>query len=386
MVTSLIDRHSRQLQKICLLCLVLVGVDVAKALQSLLRTPRLQPSPLPLRTTLLPPVDSLTTSTRVASVQDATWQRLSILPTTRCSAYQSVHSPNKKASTSLWLVQTADDETETKEPSRIRGTILGRFPSRLLNLVRWRPLRWFRRNKKGDKDTSVPASESQVVETITVPLDNIHVEREVEVELVHTTPATPQATPPPSRKVKSSNGRPKGNRWAVASPNVDFTGTWTLVNSEDFRKEYDEYLTRLGQPMFVRSVALSIIGLTSEQFTQSDGGRELCIRGQNFRGVWERTLVASAPEGGNDTNFVPTLVEIVSADSEKVKAEAWWENQGTVHRSWIRGVTKYGGGDFESIRYLEDNGKIMICESTFHPIDKEQPKANVKWKFQRSDK
>jgi hypothetical protein len=276
-------------------------------------------------------------------------------------------------------------ETKPKSPSHA----VQRFPSRLIKSIlrvrRWRPLRWFRRNKKSDaeQDSSLPTEdilESHAVDSTILHDDLSKVDDHIlAVVNVPTTTA--------SRKGKASFSRPKGKRWAVSAPNIDFTGTWSLINTEEFRKEYDEYLTRLGQPLIVRSVALSIIGLTSEQFTQSDDGRELCIRGQNFRGVWERTLIASAPESDKDADsFEPTLVEIVSADSEKVFAEAWWEKEGTVHRSWIRGVTKYGGGDFESIRYLDDNGRVMVCESTFHPTDENQPKANVTWRFQRSDK
>ena len=74
---------------------------------------------------------------------------------------------------------------------------------------------------------------------------------------------------------------------------------------------------------------------------------------------------------------------VVTADDEQVKAEAWWENEGTVHMSWMRGVTKYGGGNFESKRYLEEGGKILVCESIFHPLDEKREKATVTWKFLR---
>eukprot|EP00957_Ditylum_brightwellii_P203891 15336685-Ditylum_brightwellii.AAC.1 len=58
----------------------------------------------------------------------------------------------------------------------------------------------------------------------------------------------------------------------------------------------------------------------------------------------------------------------------KVEAEAWWESQwgynGNVHISWLRGGKKYGVEDFESRRYLKNDGKILVCESKFHLYDK----------------
>lgn len=78
---------------------------------------------------------------------------------------------------------------------------------------------------------------------------------------------------------------------------------------------------------------------------------------------------------------------IKTADSEDVDAEAWWEERGTKHRSWLRGGKKYGGGDFESLRYLADGsgGDVLVCESIFHPKDASKQKAAVTWRFQRDE-
>lgn len=79
-----------------------------------------------------------------------------------------------------------------------------------------------------------------------------------------------------------------------------------------------------------------------------------------------------------------TQTSIVTADSERVLAESWWENDGRVHVSWTLGVKKYGGGSFESKRYLENNGDVYVCESTFHPDDTEgREKSHLTWKFLR---
>lgn len=175
-----------------------------------------------------------------------------------------------------------------------------------------------------------------------------------------------------------------GDRWAVAAPDVDLSGNWTIITTNSFKKAYDRYLELLGQPLIVRSVALSIVGLTTEETEQSEGGRNLWIRGKNARGVWERTLTASGADSETHTagnNFTPVLTPIVTIDAEKVVSEAWWEKNGTVHRSWIRGVTKYGGGDFEAVRYLEQDGKVFVCETTFHPNDAQREKPQITWKF-----
>ena len=169
----------------------------------------------------------------------------------------------------------------------------------------------------------------------------------------------------------------------TATATVDLSGVWELVVTEEFKQEYDQYLLRLGQPFLVRSIAVNVITLTQEETQQSDKGRTLFIRGSNVKGVWERTLTASGPLNGKSSDFEPIHTTITTADDEQVLAEAWWEDNGTVHRSWLRGVEKYGGGSFESRRYLQDNGQVLVCESTFHPNDEKRKKASVTWKFQR---
>jgi hypothetical protein len=176
--------------------------------------------------------------------------------------------------------------------------------------------------------------------------------------------------------------RPTGDRWAVSALHVDLSGNWQLIATEDFKRDYDKYLMLLGQPFIVRSVALSIVGLTTEETRQTDGGKTLFIRGTNARGVWERTLRASGSDRKGEP-YTPERTNILTVDKENVEAEAWWEDNGTVHRSWLRGVTKYGGGDFESKRYLEQDGKVFVCETTFHPVDESREKAKVTWRFLR---
>lgn len=139
-----------------------------------------------------------------------------------------------------------------------------------------------------------------------------------------------------------------------------------------FKEQYDNYLAQLGQPSLVRSIALSIVGLTTEEIQQAKQGRELMIRGQNVRGVWERTLTTEHKDA-----------VVMTADGEQVETESWWEQNGTVHHSWMRGVQKYGGGSFESIRYIKDG--ILVCESVFHPDDQDREKVAITWHFSKGD-
>jgi len=187
---------------------------------------------------------------------------------------------------------------------------------------------------------------------------------------------------------------PVGDRWAIAAPGVDLTGKWKLIITEQFKKEYDEFLESLDQPLIVRGAAVVLIGNTREETKQLDGGRSLYIKGINAKGVWERTLTSSGSDF--DTTMSPNpsdgsydqlhiQVPIVTADSEKVVAESWWEADGSVHVSWTYGVKRYGGGSFESKRYLENDGDVYVCESTFHPDDTNTRRETsvLKWKFLR---
>ena len=178
---------------------------------------------------------------------------------------------------------------------------------------------------------------------------------------------------------------PNGERWAISSPDVDFTAIWKIDISDNFKDGYDEYLKGLGQPSIVRAVALSIIDLTTEDINQSNEGREVSIKGKNIRGIWERTLVASGSDYEKEysENENRESIFILTADNEKVTAEAWWEMNGTIHVSWLRGGKKYGGGDFESRRYLADGGKTLVCESIFYPKKKNKGKPSLTWKFTR---
>jgi hypothetical protein len=140
-----------------------------------------------------------------------------------------------------------------------------------------------------------------------------------------------------------------------ATATVDFTGNWTLIVDDAFKSQYDSYLRKLGQPLIVRTLALTVIGSTKEEAIQSEGGKQLYIRGMNVRGSWERTLEASETDIGDVIQEGMHAVEghvlkpMVTADDEEVEVASWWEDGGRVHRSWVVGGKKYGGGKAELI-------------------------------------
>jgi hypothetical protein len=211
-------------------------------------------------------------------------------------------------------------------------------------------------------------------------------ESEIDVETAVSESAAPtksQATSP-SKEIKAAT-TPMGTRWAVAASGIDLTGDWDVIVTDEFRTEYDRYLDNLGQPLLVRTVAVGIIGQTNEETQQTDHGKSLLIRGKNLRGIWDRTLVSSGTDVGID-EYTPLCIPVMTADSEKVEAESWWEDEGTVHVSWLRGVSKYGGGSFESRRYLDDGGDTYVCDSTFHPDDAMKEPNSITWRFRQQRK
>jgi hypothetical protein len=107
-----------------------------------------------------------------------------------------------------------------------------------------------------------------------------------------------------------SRTKPKADRWAVASNGIDLSGNWQVFVTDQFKNDYDSYLANLGQPSLVRTVALGIVGRTTEELSMTENGKHLLIRGTNVRGVWHRTLVASGTEIGMD-EFTPLHVPIM---------------------------------------------------------------------------
>ena len=132
-----------------------------------------------------------------------------------------------------------------------------------------------------------------------------------------------------------------------------------------------------------RKVVVNGIEFQRETIHQLDNGQNLQIIAQNPAGNWNRTLVAS------DSNN-PVYATIVDPDKDTVNVEAWWEEDGTKHKSVLRGKPRVKGGVFETVRYLdEEDTDVLICESTFLPSELEQGSspsfkyASVLWRFRR---
>ena len=259
------------------------------------------------------------------------------------------------------------------------------------------PFRWLYRWVKSRKDT-----EPEDVST------GIELDFEISLSDANMTDSRSVATNEQDANHSTTQHSDISTEWlsysATAAEGVDLSGDWDLIVTESFKKEYDQYLQLLGQPKIVRTVALSIAGMTTETMVQSDHGATLFIRGENIRGVWERTLTTTifdsasnacqeAEANSSSAPKTPKKAEIFTADGELVTCEAWWEDQGRVHRSWLHGVQKYGGGSFESRRYIseENDGEsgdartVLVCESTFHPRDESREKAKVTWRFLRRE-
>jgi len=228
------------------------------------------------------------------------------------------------------------------------------------------------------------ATKEEVVNTVTEPM--------TASTLAETEPETVAGEDVDSSAAFADNSNdtsPSGDRWASAAPGVDLSGKWELIVTNEFKVEYDKYLAGLGQPKIVRSVALSgpVICQTMEELIQIDQGRSLLIRGKNIRGTWDRTLVASGSTE-NSPDFQPLITPIRTVDQELVESEAWWEDEGKSHVSWMRGVTMYGGGSFYSRRYFEekenaDDEEVYVCEGFFEFNDPKKERNELTWRFRR---
>jgi hypothetical protein len=127
-----------------------------------------------------------------------------------------------------------------------------------------------------------------------------------------------------------------------------------------------------------RKVVVNGIAYQKENIRQLHDGSHLEIVATNPAGNWNRTLIASEESH-------PFNVTITDPDGDQVQLEAWWEDNGTKHKSLLRGKPNVNGGLFETVRYLESD-KMLVCESSFHPSPSAASKfkyGHVVWKFQR---
>lgn len=189
---------------------------------------------------------------------------------------------------------------------------------------------------------------------------------------------------------------PEGYRWATSHPNINFTGKWVLIVTDEFKQLYKQYLTAMGYNALVRKVASSMIGRTKEEtihfndddITDKDGyepARKFRIRSINPKGVWDRTYISSGESSSKE--FTPLVTSIKTANGDAAQQESWWEKNGSVHKSYICNTPQ---GDFESLRYFEEgsNQSVLVCDSIVYAVNKS--KGNIKekageivWRFKR---
>ena len=168
------------------------------------------------------------------------------------------------------------------------------------------------------------------------------------------------------------------NRQSISGKDVDLSGTWRPIVTPEFKKEYDSYLLNCSESFMFRKAVVNGIGYQRETIRQLDDGITLEITANNPAGNWKRTLVAS-------DKSQPLNTTITDPDGDQVVVEAWWEENGTSHKSLLRGKPRVQGGVFETVRYLESND-VLVCESSFVPNPDNLSKFKygfVTWKFQR---
>ena len=175
---------------------------------------------------------------------------------------------------------------------------------------------------------------------------------------------------------------PKGPRWAIAHPSTNLSGTWKPIITPEFQRDYDQYLTHCGTNFYFRKVCLNFCSTTRETIVQQDDGRVLQLTGSSPAGGWKRSLLSSGADTVQE-DYEAVHAKFLDPDRELVKVEAWWEDQGKVHTSFLREKPGVCGGEFESRRYLataEDGTVELVCESTFHPAQKDIESQNSKFK------
>jgi hypothetical protein len=170
------------------------------------------------------------------------------------------------------------------------------------------------------------------------------------------------------------------DRQSTAASHVDLSGTWRPIVTNEFKQEYDQYLLNCSESYMFRKLIVNGISLQKEIIRQSKDGALMQIVASNPAGNWNRTLVAFAE---------PTNVTVKDPYGDVVQVEAWWGQEGTVHKSWLRDKPRMLGGAFETARYLESEN-VLVCESSFHPSPTASASTNFKyghvvWKFKREE-
>jgi hypothetical protein len=167
------------------------------------------------------------------------------------------------------------------------------------------------------------------------------------------------------QRAQETINQPRGERWAVAAKHVDLSGVWIPIVTSEFKQRFDDYLVNCSLSFFHRKLLINGIALQTEYIEQRYQGKELEILDKMPVGSWNRTLVTSGASPHVD-RYEARNVTIGDPHGDLVQVEAWWEDMGSMHKSWLRGEPNSYGGAIETSRYLEIDD-TLVCESTFHP-------------------
>ncbi len=246
---------------------------------------------------------------------------------------------------------------------------------RIMNLFR----RIFRRDRRRRQLQSSPSLQKQQLgeESDDAPIED---GEDVNDDATTTNKATTATRNNTNTTIDDSTTISFSTRQATSSPTTDLSGTWTPIATPQFKAQYDAYLKNCSQSFLFRKVVVNGIEYQKEEIRQLDNGERLEIIAMNPAGNWNRTLVASDADN-------PVNTTIVDPDKDTVDVEAWWEEDGTKHRSILRGKKSVNGGEFVTVRYLDQEEKdVLVCESTFLPADGPSSAfqyGRVVWKFRR---
>lgn len=235
-------------------------------------------------------------------------------------------------------------------------------------------------------------------------LDNVSEEQTVvQIEVANTDSSNYTLIAPSTNNDTATTMTTKSSsRQTQCANHVDLSGIWKPIVTEKFKKEYDAYLTNCSQPYLFRKLLVNGIIFQKEYIRQLNNGHVLEIIATNPAGNWNRTLRTSSFD-------IPNNVTIVDPDGDTVYIEAYWINNGTQHKSILRGKPNVEGGYFETVRYLEQQSgssrgsnnnnnnandmreeDVLICESKFYPPpstwqgnSKEFNYGQVVWRFMR---
>mmetsp|Transcript_50265 Transcript_50265/g.76513 ORF Transcript_50265/g.76513 Transcript_50265/m.76513 type:complete len:327 (+) Transcript_50265:233-1213(+) len=164
---------------------------------------------------------------------------------------------------------------------------------------------------------------------------------------------------------EQTNPHPRGKRWATAAKHVDLSGVWKPIVTSDFNQDFNDYLVNCSLPFFHRKLLVNGIALQTEYIEQRREGQELEIVDKTPAGSWNRTLLTSGATVQVD-KYEARNFSIKDPYGDFVQVEAWWEDMGFVHKSWLRGKPNSYGATIETSRYLEGDD-TLVCESAFHP-------------------